>query len=151
MKRPHFLILGAWLLHAAAWFLPVVKGGDTLPTGLPGWQAFRVASSAVWPYEGVEFDKWYGAVLATISAVTTLLFLSGSPCVVLTGSRPVWRVSAWVAATAFIVNAHWYVLFGPDRADLRIGYYFWWFSFVALAIGLFDLAGPRRADESAKS
>ena len=43
---------------------------------------------------------------------------------------------------------HWYVLYGPDRSDLRIGYFLWWLSFAVLAVGLFDLAGLDRADES---
>jgi hypothetical protein len=81
------------------------------------------------------------AVLATVSAASTLLFIFGSPLIVLRGSRSLWRASAWVAATAFVVNAHWYVLYGPDRSDLRIGYFLWWLSFAVPAVGLFDLAG----------
>jgi len=144
MKRPHLLILGAWLVHAAAWFLPVVKDGVTLPEGLPGWQAFRVAFAVVWPYESVNFDTWYTAALATASAVTTLLFIFGSPWVVWRGSPSLSRACAWVAVAAFVLNAHWYVLFWSDRSDLRIGYYLWWLSFAFLAIGLFDLAGRRK-------
>ena len=141
MKRPHLLISGAWLLHAAAWLLPVEKNGVRLPKGLPGWEAFRYAFSAVWPIDDVHFEAWYYAVLATVSALTTLLFIFGSPWVVLRGSRSLLRASAWAAATAFINNAFWYVLSGSDRLDLRIGYFLWWLSFVLLAIGLFDLAG----------
>jgi len=142
MKRPYLLISGAWLLHAAAWLLPVVKHGTKLTEGLPGWEAFRVASSAIWPMQDVNYDTWYNAVLGTISAVTTVLFVSSSPWIVLRGSRSLWRVSAWAAAVTFVVNAHWYVLFGSDRSDLRIGYFLWWLSFIVLAVGLFDLAGP---------
>jgi hypothetical protein len=150
MKRPHLLISCAWLLHAAAWLLPVDKDGVKLPKGLPGWEAFRYASSAMWwPIEG-KFDRYY-AVLATGSAMTTLLFIFGSPWVVLRGSRSLWRVSTWAAATAIIVNAHWYVLYGSSRSNLRIGYFLWWLSFVVLATGLFDLVGSRRADESKES
>ncbi len=148
MKRPHLVILGAWLVHAAAWFLPVTKDGVTLPDGLPGWQAFRVAFTAVWPYETFNFDTWYTAVLATASAVTTLLFLFGSPWVVWRGSPSLSRASAWVAAVAFVLNVYWYFLFWSDRSDLRIGYFLWWLSFVFLAIGLFDLAGRDKTDES---
>lgn len=149
MRRPHLLISGAWLLQLTAWFLPVVKGGVSLPGGLPGWQAFRVAFCAVWPYESFHFDAWYFAVLATVSAVTTLFFIFGSPWVALRGSRSLQRGCAWVATTVFIVNTHWYVLFGSDRSDLRMGYFLWWLSFIVLAIGLF---GPARniPDESGK-
>jgi hypothetical protein len=143
MRRPHFLISGAWLLHAIAWFLPVVQGGVTFPHGLPGWQAFRVAGCSVWPYEGFTVDY---PVLSTISAVTVPLFIFGSVWVVSHGSSTLRRASAWVATSAFIVNAHWYVLFGSDRKDLRIGYFLWWFSFLIVGLGLFDLS-TRRADK----
>ena len=133
------------MIHTAAWCLPVVKGGVRLPKGLPGWEAFRFASSAVWPDSTSGFDHWYGAVLGTVSAGTTLLFIFGSPWVVLRGPRSLQRVSAWAAAAGFIVNAHWYVLYVSDRSDLRVGYFLWWFSFTVLAIGLFGLAGEHEA------
>lgn len=144
MRRTHLLIAGAGLLHAAAWFLPVAKEGVTLPQGLPGWQAFRVAACAVWPYEGWRIDGWYNVVLSTVSAATTLFFIFGSVWVVLRGSSALRRASAWVAASAFILNAHWCVRFGSNRMDLRIGYFLWWLSFMLLALGLFGLS--RRAD-----
>jgi len=144
MKRAHWLISSAWAAHLTAWFLPVVKGEVTFPEGLPGWQAFRVASSPVWPYEGIGIDGWYNALLCTMSAATTLLFVLGSVWVVWLGSRTVRRVSAWIAAFSFVLNAHWFVLFGSDRLDLRIGYFLWWFSFGLLALGLFLLS--RRTD-----
>ncbi len=146
MRRPYLLISSAWLLHAIAWFLPVVKGEVTFPHGLPGWQAFRVAAGPVWPYESFTTDEWYYAVLSVISAATTPLFILGSVWVVSRGACTLRRASAWVATSAFIVNAHWYVLFGSDRKDLRIGYFLWWFSFLFLALGLFDLS-TRRTDE----
>jgi hypothetical protein len=70
-KDSYFMIWAAWLVYVAAWFLPVVTEGKTLPDGLPGWQAFRVAASAVWPIPDVTIDKWYQAVLFITSAVTT--------------------------------------------------------------------------------
>jgi hypothetical protein len=146
MRRPYLLISAAWLLHAIAWFLPVCKGGVTFPHGLPGWQAFRVAACPVWPYEGFTDDAWYYAVLSTISAVTTPLFIVGSVWAASQGSSALRRASAWVATSAFVIDAHWYVLFGSDRKDLRIGYFLWWFSFLFVALGLFDLS-TQRADK----
>jgi hypothetical protein len=141
MRRHRLLIWAAWFVFAAAWFLPVVKEGVTLPQGLPGWQAFRVAASAVWPLPDVTIDKWYKAVLFSISAVTTLLFIPGSVWAVRSGSLALRRASAWVATCAFVVNAHWYVLYGASaRQDLRIGYFLWWLSFLLMALGLFDLS-----------
>jgi hypothetical protein len=134
-RKAHLVIVAAWLVHVVAWFVPVIKGGDVLPQGLPGWEAFRVAASAVWRYQ--DFDRGYIAVLCIISAATTMLFLLGSLWVVLYGSSAVWRVSAWLAACAFVINSHWYLLSGPDRKDLRIGYFLWWFSYGLLALGIF--------------
>jgi hypothetical protein len=147
MRRPYLLISGAWFVHAIAWFLPIIKDGAQFPHGLPGWQAFLVAACALWPYENFKFDQWYNAVLSTISAATTLLFIFGSAGVVWHGSLRLRRVSAWIATSAFIINAHWYVLFGSDRKDLGIGYFPWWLSFLLFAFGLFDLS-RRKADST---
>jgi hypothetical protein len=143
MKRQHVLIWAAWLTHAVAWFLPVAAEGATFPHGLPGWQAYRVASCAVWRCEDIKFEHWYNSVFATISAATTPLFILGSVWVVWFGSRRVWRTSAWIAVVAFVINAHWYIFFGADRKDLRIGYFLWWLSFLLLALGLFDLSDSK--------
>jgi hypothetical protein len=138
MKKQHTLIWAAWLTQTIAWFLPVEieEKSFTSPQYLPGWQAFRVASAAVWPYRDIVFEHWYNAVLTTLSAATTLLFILGSVWVVWFGSRTVRRASAWIAASAFVINAHWYVFLGDARKDLRIGYFLWWLSFLLLAWGL---------------
>jgi hypothetical protein len=150
MKRHHALIWAAWLTQAVAWFVPVIGEGTSLPQGLPGWQAFRVAFSAVWPYRDAQFETWYNAVLSTISAITTPLFIFGSVWVVWFGSRRVRRVSAWIAAAAFVINAQWYlfVYFGPNPKDLKIGYFLWWVSFLLLAWGLFALSSSKVEERS---
>jgi hypothetical protein len=146
VRRQQLLIWAAWLVYVAAWFLPIVKEGVTLPDGLPGWQAFRLATCAVWSCADISIDNWYKTVLFTISAVTTLLFVPGSVWAVWGGLRALRRASAWIATLAFVVNAHWYVLYGGSaRQDLRIGYFLWWLSFLLLALGLFDLS--RRENE----
>jgi len=150
LRRPQLVIGCAWLIHATSWFLPVVKlGGNhsALYGPVRGWIAFRMALLAVWPYEGVHSDAWYYAVLSTVSAATTLMFIVGSPWVVTRGSQTVQNASAWIAATAFLVNSHWYALSGSDRTDLNIGYFLWWLSFALLAIGLFGLSRHHKVDE----
>jgi len=123
--------------------LLIVKEGVTLPGGLPGWQAFRVATCAVWSCADISIDKWYKTALFITSAVTTLLFVPGSELAVWGGSRALRRASTWIATLAFVVNVHWYVLYGGSaRQDLRIGYFLWWLSFLLLALGLFDLSRP---------
>jgi len=136
MRKPNLLILAAWALHVASWFLPVLKAQDYHPM-VPGWKAFRLAACALWPCEGVEFETLHHAVLATISVITTLFFLFCSPWVVLRGSRRLRRYAAWAAAAAFAVNTHWIVIFGEKRSELTIGFFMWWLSFLVLAIGLF--------------
>ena len=145
-QQPLLLVLTAWLVHAIAWFLPVAEGGVTFPRGLPGWQAFRAAACPVWPYRDFHIHIWYFAVLSTISALTTLLFVFGSPWAALCRTRAVPRASAWVATFAFLVNAHWY-LFSIGRKDLRIGYFLWWLSFLVMALGLFEMS--RQTTDSA--
>jgi hypothetical protein len=137
MKKVHLLIAAAFLVHAVAWLLPVVKEGVTLPDGLPGWQAFEMAASEVNKW---KIDPWYFVVLCTISAVTTILFVLGAGWIVAIRSRRLHRVSAWIAVCAFIINAHWVLWSGPDRFNLRVGYFLWWASFLLLAIGLFLLS-----------
>lgn len=139
MKKPHYLIAAALSVHAVAWALPVVKEGDTFPHILPGWQAFRVAACAIWPYEGFRIPQgWYNVILCTMSALTTVLFVAGSGFVIAIRSSTLRRISAWIAACAFIINVHW-LRFGTEL-HLRIGYFLWWVSFLLIAIGLFRLS-----------
>jgi hypothetical protein len=136
MKKPNVLVLAAWTLHVASWFLPVLKAEDYHGV-VPGWRAFRLAACAFWPCEGVQFETLHHAVLATISVITTLFFLLCSPLVVLRGSRALQKSAAWAAAAAFAVNTHWIIIFGEKRSELTIGFFLWWLSFLLLAIGLF--------------
>ena len=120
MKKAYWLIAVAYATHALAWFLPVVKDGVTVPHGVPGWEAFRVAFSAVWPNDNGTFDTWYDTTFATISALATILFIFGSPWVVGRGSQAFRRMSGWIAALAFVDNLWWFILWSP-KSDLRIG------------------------------
>lgn len=101
---------------------------------MAGWQAFVWACLAAWP--GQLGSKWYLPVLAALSVLTTLLFIVGSPWVVLRGTRSLLRASASVALAAFLLNA-WWLVWLPG---LGVGYFVWWGSFVLLAIGLFGVA-----------
>jgi hypothetical protein len=144
MRKPNLLILAAWIVHVASWFLPVTKVPD-LNAPVPGWKAFRLAACGVWPCEGIQFQSILHKVLATTSVMTTLffilcsLFILCSPWVVLRGSAKGLRFAASAAAAAFIFNIHWIVIFASVGAKLTIGYFLWWFSFLLLAIGLFRL------------
>src|SRR5215813_4010558 len=95
MQMHQLLVCAAWFVFVAAWFLPVIEESVTLPQGLPGWQATRVALCGVWPCRDVIIDEWYKTVLFTVSALTTFLFLPGSVWVVWGGSKRVCLMFAW--------------------------------------------------------
>ena len=100
----------ALFIFAVSWTLHVIRGGVTLPKGLPGWEAFRVAFSPVWPYADVRVDTWYWAAPDRRRASVK-----------------------WIAVVAFIINSQWLVFGDGDWRGLRIGYYLWWISFLLLA------------------
>ena len=138
MKKANLLILAAWIVHVASWFLPALKAdAENFRPPVVGWKAFRLAACALWPCGDVQFQTVHHAVLATASVATTLFFVLCSPWVVLRGSRSFRWWSAWVAAVAFIFNLHWIIIFGPQRTQLAIGYFLWSLSFLLLAVGLF--------------
>jgi hypothetical protein len=137
MRKPNLIILIAWTAYVLAWFLPVLRSTDE--HGLVrGWLATRLAACGVWRCKGIEFEALHHAVLATISVLTTVVFLC-SPLVVLRGSAKGVRFAAWAATAAFVFNTHWIIIFGPERSQLAIGHYLWWLSFLLLAIGLFSV------------
>ena len=138
-KTAHLVIAFAWATHALSWFLPAAR---TYFFGVwHAWDAFGEALSPVLSYDDFHGIPWYYLILSVASAVTTFMFVVGSPLVVWRGSRSVRRTCAWVAIAAFIVNSHWYVFwFWVNREDLRVGYFLWWLSFGLLAIGLFELS-----------
>ena len=135
-KRLNPLILLAWILYVASWFLPVLNATDVHPV-VPGWRAFRYAACGVWPCEGMEFQTLHHAVLATLSVLMTALFLFCSLWIALRGARSLRRPFAWIATAGFALNTHWIVIFGSERSTLTIGYFVWLSSFLFLALGLF--------------
>lgn len=148
MKRPQLLIFGAWVVHAIAWFLPAVTGvwGGAIGPTISGWEAFCMASGAVFSRDDHLFrlfQTWYSRPLYAISVFSTVLFVVGSPWLLLRRGHRFRRASAWLALIAFFANTHWYILARGDRAisNLGIGYFLWWLSFAMLAIGFFLLAG----------
>ena len=127
----------AWLAYAIAWVVPVHKDGDRLPNGLPGWQALRVAMNPVWPYEGDRSEFTYWGLLPVASGLTNLVMVAS----LLMPSRRTRRqglILAWASIVAVLLNAQW--VLDKDWTDLRVGYYLWWGSFLALGVGLLRAA-----------
>jgi hypothetical protein len=143
LTRRYLVIATAWLLHAASWFLPAVKGflGSRLDHSIPGWAVFLSQTCALRPCGVPSADPWYGTAISVAGVITTLLFVLASPWIVWRASRKLRYAAGFVATAAFIVNCQWYVFYVPERSDLGIGYFLWCSSFGLLAIGLFLLAG----------
>jgi hypothetical protein len=122
----------AVLIYVIAWLTPVVDGGTTLAQGgVPGWEAFRVALSPVWPYQDLEVSTWYWGILTVSSALTNVVFVALLAHLVL--QPAVYRRSAaWALVLAFVINCTW--LISGDREYLRLGYYLWVTSFALLAL-----------------
>lgn len=150
MTKRYAVIATAWLLHAASWFLPAIKGflGSRLDHGIRGWEVFLSQTCALRPCGTESADPWYGTAISAAGVVTTLLFVLTSPWIVWRASRRVRLAAAFVASAAFVVNAQWYVFYVPVRSDLGVGYFLWCSSFGLLAIGLFFLAGSSNQPES---
>ena len=74
MSNANLLILAAWIVHLTSWFLPALEVQD-IRAPVAGWKAFRLAACGIWPCEGVEFQTVHHEVLATLSVITTLLFV----------------------------------------------------------------------------
>jgi len=139
MKKRHLVLAAAWLLHAASWFLPVVKRffGTRLDPGIPGWAVFLSQTCVLRPCGVASADPWYGTAISAAGVVTTVLFVLASPWFVFRASCKLRHAAAFVATVAFLVNSLWYVFYVPVRSDLGVGYFLWCSSFVLLAIALF--------------
>jgi hypothetical protein len=81
MTKRYLVIATAWLLHAASWFLPAIKGflGSRLDHGIPGWAVFLSQTCALRPCGVASADPWYGTAISAGGAVTTVLFVLASP------------------------------------------------------------------------
>ena len=124
------------LVYILAWFLPVIEDGVTLPNGLPGWEAFRVALSPVWPYGDFKTSSWpwYWQVLSVLSGATNAVMVV-LLALLIPGRSSLTRAMAWPAGLAFCINAQW-CLRMDQLSDLRSGYWLWWLSFLGLLLVL---------------
>jgi hypothetical protein len=122
---------------AVSWFVPVHRAGAKIGAGeLPGWQAFRLALSRIWPLSDVAPAELPAALLAPASALTNFWFVIAAFLLLRrpAGPRPVLK---WGLLVSVALNLWWFV-FGMDRGDLLPGYYLWVASFVILAFASFD-------------
>jgi hypothetical protein len=144
--RPNLLIWASWFLYGIAWALPAFED-------FPAFIAPFHLLFALSPREGDSLvNTWQDIVLTAASVVTNIVFLA-CPLYYLSPLARSQRKFAWIAAAAFLVNGHWYVreAIGQLYFKLGIGYFLWWWSFLLLAVGLFDLARPHEAADVSRS
>ena len=134
MKRATIVLAVATFIYVLSWLMPVVDGGTTLRDGgVPGWEAFRVALSPIWSYEGLAGDdSWFSDLISVLSGLTNIGFLA-SVAVLAFWPQRFTRAIFCGLVLATIINALWFVL-SDERGDLRIGYYLWLGSFIVLAM-----------------
>jgi hypothetical protein len=134
MNASRSAMLAAVAANVWGWFGPVVDDNR-------GWQAFRVALSPLWPYEQFRIEPGLLLVLSVASALTNLLFVVLAALLVLGPERRA-KAVLWGAAGATLLNLHWPLSMGQERAQLENGYFIWVCSFALLAFSAF-LAVPR--------
>jgi hypothetical protein len=136
MNASRIVVLAAIVANIGGWLMPVVD--DYL-----GWQAFRVALSPLWPFEQFRIQPGPLLVLSVASALTNLLFVVLAAVLVL-GSERRAQVVLWAAAGATLLNLHWPISMGEERAELELGYFIWVCSFALVALAAFLAVRGRR-------
>lgn len=139
MRQWRVLFGAAIVAHALGWWLPVVRD-------YRGWQAFRVAFSPVWPFEQFRLEPGLLLVLSVASALTNVLFIVLAALLV---AGRAGRGVAYGALAAALVNLHWPLSMGSQRAQLDSGYPIWVASFLLLALAAWLRAV--RPDQSPRS
>ena len=134
MNASRAALLAAVAANLWGWLGPVVDDNR-------GWQAFRVALSPLWPYENFRIEPGLLLILSVASALTNLLFVALAALLVRRGEQRA-KVVLWAAAAATLLNLHWPISMGQQRAQLENGYFIWVCSFALLAFAAF-LAVPR--------
>jgi hypothetical protein len=134
MSRVHATLAAAVIANVLGWALPVIDD-------YRGWQAFRVAFSPVWPFEQFRLEPGLLWVLSVASALTNVLFVALAVLLLL-GRHA--RLVLWAAAGAALLDLHWPISMGAQRAELESGYFIWVCSFVLLALAAFLQTAPGR-------
>ncbi len=134
MNASRVALLAAVAANLWGWFGPVVDDNR-------GWQAFRVALSPVWPYENFRIEPGLLLILSVASALTNALFVALAALLAWQGAQRA-KAVLWVAGGATLLNLHWPLSMGQERAQLENAYFVWVCSFALLAFAAF-LAVPR--------
>lgn len=136
MNASRVALLAAIVANVLGWLMPVAQD-------YVGWQAFRVALSPLWPFEGFRIQPGLLLVLSVASALTNALFAVLAAMLIAEPLRRA-KLVLWAAAGATLLNLHWPISMGNERDELEIGYFIWVCSFALLALAAFMAAVPRR-------
>jgi hypothetical protein len=131
------------LVYTVAWFVQVIKDGDTLAEGvLPGWQALRMSLTPIWP--GEEFGGGVlRGTLCVLSGLTNLVFVAAF--VQLSRGRPASSRWSWILFAGAALNTFW-IIDVCDPEEMRAGYWLWLASFALLGlVARLSPAAPRAA------
>ncbi|HEY6213184.1 MAG TPA: hypothetical protein VIW45_12915 [Vicinamibacterales bacterium] len=121
------------IAYAVSWFLPAVKGGGDPSVArldpVLGWQAFVISIAALREIRPFASDALFWG-FAALSALTNGVFVAAAA--LHWACRPAQRrrwleIALW---TCGAVNLIWIPIAGTN---LRVGYYLWGGSFLALA------------------
>ena len=129
MNAPRATLAAAVVANVLGWFLPVARGYH-------GWHAFRIALSPLWPYEQFSIEPGLVLVLSVASALTNVLFAALAALLAVSGGRYA-RPVLWAAAAATLLDLHWPITMGAERAALESGYFVWVSSFALLTLAAF--------------
>jgi hypothetical protein len=133
MRQWRVVFVAAIAAHLLGWWLPVVRD-------YRGWQAFRVAFSPVWPFEQFRLEPGLLLVLSVASALTNVVFMLLAVLLAMGGRT---MVVAYGALAAALLDLHWPISMGSQRAQLENGYAVWVASFALLALAAW-LKGAQR-------
>jgi hypothetical protein len=122
-------LVAALVANVLGWGLPVARGYH-------GWHAFRIALSPLWPYQGISIEPGLVLVLSVASALTNVLFAALAAILAVFGRRYA-RPVLWAAAAATLLDLHWPITMGAERAALESGYFIWVCSFALLSLAAF--------------
>jgi hypothetical protein len=134
MRAQRVILIAAIVANVLGWVLPVVDD-------YRGWQAFRVAFSPIWPFENFHIEPGVLLVLSVASALTNVLFAALAVMLLRGGNA---KLVLWAAAAATLLDLHWPISMGAQRAELEPGYFVWVCSFALLALAAFVVARPAR-------
>ena len=129
MNASRATLAAAVVANVLGWLLPVARGYH-------GWHAFRIALSPLWPYEQFSIEPGLVLVLSVASALTNALFAGLVALLALCGVRYA-RPILWSAAGATLLDLHWPITMGAERAELESGYFVWVSSFALLTLAAF--------------